>query len=454
MKTIAHQMIAGILTRMCRNFLVINFLDYVCKTSIRHPTTNIEYPASSIKCCNQNGIALVTVLMVSLLLAIMGSAALMVAHIEIKISGNYKTGIEGGECANAGIAVAARNLVNKTITGDGTADWSFTENMVGYNNTYTVSYVVVEDNNGNKQRIFDENSGVCYQIDSTGALLNSWGAAIKKRAIIKLKRTPLFQFSIFGNSLVEYKNSGMVDSYDSRSGGYDPALARKNSSLGSNGDIILKNDSIVNGNIGVGEDSRGVSGSLTSVDTTITGRVDSMGRIDPNPLGERLDAYIDEALTDNNNFDLNTTYINGDDLMMPQGGVLNLGPGRYYFTDIVLDSGSVLNIDGAVKIFLNGGLHMGNNATIMTASGKPADLMIFSNSTEEIILNSTADFFGCIYAPYAKVVLKNSRDVYGALWADELINQDGAALHYDEALGDRFFTGDYIGFELVSLRDL
>jgi hypothetical protein len=121
---------------------------------------------------------------------------------------------------------------------------------------------------------------------------------------------------------------------------------------------------------------------------------------------------------------------------------------------MLLNGGSVLKIDGAVTIFLSGGLHMESNAQIMTTSGMPADLIIFSNSTEDIVIDNANDFFGCIYAPYAKVILKNSGDFCGAFWADEVINYKGAALHYDEAIGEQFTTGDYTGFELISLREV
>ncbi|MBW2647385.1 MAG: hypothetical protein JRE23_14665 [Deltaproteobacteria bacterium] len=403
---------------------------------------------------NQNGMALVTVLIISVLLAILGSAALMATTTEIKISGNYKMSIEGAECAHAGIAEAARMLVNKKASGDSSAQWSFSSNVSGYNNRYTISYLTVEDSAGDKKRIFDDSGNPYYQIDSAGILPNSGGAEINKRAIIRLKRKPLFQYSFFGNELVEYKNESITDSYDSTTGGYDTTVANRNSFLASNGAIILEKDSIVNGNIRLGKDSLGTPGSLTSDNTTITGTIDSIDRIDPNPLGNQLDNYIDNVTFNNDNFDIDEAYLDGDDLMLAEGDTLNLSSGSYYFTDIVLNKGSVLNIGGEVKIFLDGGLYMEGDANIMTGSGTPADLIVFSNSTEDIVIENSTDFCGCIYAPYAKTTLKSSGDFYGALWAGEIINDNGMALHYDEAIGDQYTTGDYTGFELVSLREV
>lgn len=400
---------------------------------------------------NQNGIALVTVLLISVLLAILGSAALMTTNTELKISGNYKMSIAGAECADAGIAEAARILVNKKISGDGSAEWSFSSNVSGYNNRYTISYLTVEDSAGDKTRIFDD---TYYQIDSAGILPNSGGAEINKRAIIRLKRKPLFKHSFFGNELVEYKNESIADSYDSTTGGYDTTVANRNSSLGSNGEIILQEGSVINGNVKLGKDSLGTAGALTSDNTTITGNIDSIDRIDPNPLGDQLDTYIDNATLNNDNFDIDEAYLDGSDLRVEPGDVLNLSSGDYYFTDIVLGKGSLLNINGSVKIFLAGGLYMEGDASIMSSSGMPADLIVFSNSTEDIVIENSADFFGCIYAPYAKTILKSSGDLYGALWAGEIINDNGMALHYDEAIGDQYTTGDYTGFDLISLREV
>jgi hypothetical protein len=404
--------------------------------------------------CDQNGAALVIVLIISILLSALGFGALMAANTEIKIASNYRMSVSATEYALAGIAEAARKLVNKKITGDGSAEWRFSSSVAGYNNTYTVSYVTVEDSTAKKKRIFDESGNPYYQVDSAGILLNSGGAAIKKRAIIRLKRKSLFQFSCFGNSLIEYKNASMTDSYDSKGGRYNMAVAKRNSSLGGNGDIILRNGSVVHGNIRLGKDALGMQGTLTSANTTVTGSIDSTDRIDPNPLGNQLDVYIDSAVATNDNFDINETHLNGYDLMIAQGACVNLSSGNYYFSDMLLNGGSVLNIDGAVTIFLSGGLHMESNTKIMTTSGMPADLIIFSNSTEDIVIENTNDFFGCIYAPYAKVILKNSGDFYGAVWADEVINHNGVTLHYDEAIGERFTTGDYTGFELISLREV
>jgi hypothetical protein len=401
---------------------------------------------------DQNGAALVIVLIISVLLSALGFGALTATNIEMKIANNYKMHLSATEYALAGIAEAARKLVNKKITGDGTAEWGFSSSVAGYNNTYTISYVTVEDRKGNKDLIFDEIGSPYYQIDSAGFFLNGGGPAIQKRAIIQLKKKPLFQFSCFGNSLIEYKNASVIDSYNSRDGRYNMAGAKKDGSLGSNGDITLRNGSIIHGNIRLGKDAWGKRGTLTSTHATVTGSIDATGHIDPNPLGNRLDANIARAIGNNDNFDISEAYLTGYDLIVPQGASVKLAAGSYYFSDMILHGGSVLKVDGDVRIFLSGGLYMDNNTQLMTHSGIPADLIIFSNATEDIVIDNANNFFGCIYAPYAKVILKNSGDFYGALWADEIISHNGTAFHYDEVIGERFTTGDYTGFELISLR--
>lgn len=120
---------------------------------------------------NQKGLALITIILVTLMLTVLGYAGLLNSLIGFKISNNYKFTAGALQNAQAGISDAARKLVNGTIADStyppGTATWTYpssgTASTTGFNNSYTVSYLLA-----NGAIVLGSNGYPYYQIYSTG----------------------------------------------------------------------------------------------------------------------------------------------------------------------------------------------------------------------------------------------------------------------------------------------
>ncbi len=120
---------------------------------------------------------------------------------------------------------------------------------------------------------------------------------------------------------------------------------------------------------------------------------------------------------------------------------------------VELKAGSTLNIDssgGDVNIYLTGGLDAKNGSSI-NVTGDPTDFSLFSNSTDGIDFKHGSTFKGTVYAPYASVVVKNSADVYGMIWANEVDIKNTGELYFDTALKDKWLNDTV---SIVSWREV
>jgi len=76
---------------------------------------------------------------------------------------------------------------------------------------------------------------------------------------------------------------------------------------------------------------------------------------------------------------------------------------------------------------------------------------IFSNSTSKIDFKHSSTIAGLVYAPYAPVDVKNSADVYGAIWGDNVDIKNSGTLYYDSALGNKYLSNN---LSLMTWKDL
>ena len=77
--------------------------------------------------------------------------------------------------------------------------------------------------------------------------------------------------------------------------------------------------------------------------------------------------------------------------------------------------------------------------------------MMFSNSTDGIDFKHNSTFKGTVHDPYADVVVKNSADVYGMIWANGLDIKNTGELYFDTALKDKWLSDTV---EIVSWREV
>ena len=133
------------------------------------------------------------------------------------------------------------------------------------------------------------------------------------------------------------------------------------------------------------------------------------------------------------------------DLALNSSDSLTLPGGRYYFTSVDIAHSSVLSVMGPTVMYVTGKFAM-HSSTVMNTGQNPEDLIIMVSSIEDIDFNSSAEFYGIIYAPNAHVVLNSSVGFYGAIMAQEITLNSSVVVHYDEALEDMDFLD---GVEIV-----
>ena len=229
----------------------------------------------------------------------------------------------------------------------------------------------------------------------------------------------------------------LTDSYDSYDGTYVPALAGDRGSLCSDGPITVGGDAVINGDVRAGEgdtvtingNSTDISGqignrltelNLAPVDPTLAAGTNNNGALekyrDPDGSG-----WLDPLNPGNMNFTLNG------------GAVYTIPPGTYYFNDMKLVGGSVLNIVGKTTIYLTGNLDRQGGAIVNNSTMLASNLTILMTGGTASI-SSDGVFYGVIYAPNTPITYSGTADYFGALVGKSITINGDATAHYDESL--------------------
>ena len=404
------------------------------------------------RCHNQHGAVLVTVLMFMAIFSVLGTGAYLTSSSELKISNNYKIRKQAFYDAEAGlqyvIAKIEDGLAQETLFLSGT--------------TVTINYAAPAgfsfDTITTLTRVGTTSD---YRFQVIG---HSGNASSTVEAVIA--RDSFFQYGAFGDNSVDIKSSGSVYSYDSRTTpNPTPTDSTGEGDVGSNRQVSVYNYTHVDGDVALGDDGAGTEGIYDphgSPGPTITGQEGAdVDRVDPDPLGAAggtlatdFATYSDSANNDNAG---GSPSIIGDSIYLSTGQTMTLagkaGGANYYLTSLTLSSGATLNIDtslGPVNIYLTGALDAKNGSDI-NITGQPTDVTIYSNSTDDITFKHEGDMKGALYAPYAKVELNNTANVYGMIWAKGVLIHNPGVLYFDTALKDKFTSNEV---SLVSWQEV
>lgn len=241
-----------------------------------------------------------------------------------------------------------------------------------------------------------------------------------------------FDYAIFSaNSLpdqIDIGNGALVNSYDSS---VSPPVYGSQALVGTNGNILLKNQAVIQGDtVAVGTVSGGtttgsnktLTSPVTWADVTFT-PPPSSGDVSVTSTTATLGPGSYGSVTLNNNTRL------------------TLSAGTYYLTDLSLSNGSALVLSsGPVIVYMSGTLTVINNAT-MNATGRPQNLQFYSSYVSQatdknpgVLLNNNGVVNCTVYAPHAWADLENNAQFSGSLlagWADVANN---CTVHYDVSL--------------------
>lgn len=392
---------------------------------------------------NEHGAVLVTGLIFIAILSVVGTSAYMISSNEIKISSNYRTARQAFYEADAGVNYAIARIENDLA--DGTLTLSGNDETLNYAAPTGFSFDTITTLTG-------QTGTSNYSFQSTGHSQNS-------RCTIEvfLVRDPALEFGVFGEEQVDMKQNGHVYSYDSRTTpNPTPGDSTGEGDVGSNEEVIVHNNTQIDGNVGLGDDGSGTEAVFTQTGVPIiAGDVVDVDRVDTDPLGAIGGSLANDFVTYStcNDNAQAVPAIVGNVIDLGNGQSMTLGRGNYYLTEINLHAGATLEIDasaGPVNIYLHGPLDAKNGSAI-NLNGTPPDFSIYCDTTDSFVFKHGSVFKGSIYAPYAHIEMKNSSDVYGMLWGNTVGIKNTGEFYFDSALLDKWLSDTV---SIVSWREV
>jgi len=392
---------------------------------------------------NEQGAVLVTGLIFIAILAVLGTSAYMTSSNELKISSNYRAARQAFYDSDAGVNYAIARIEDDLTNGTLTLT----------NDEETVSYAAPTGFS------FDTITTLARQTGTSNYSFQSTGHSGNARSTIEvlLVRDSDLEFGVFGEEQVDMKQNGHVYSYDSRSTpNPTPGDSTGEGDVGSNEEVIVHNNTQIDGNVGLGDDVASIEAVLTQTGTPdIAGDVVDVDRVDTDPLGAIGGSLANDFVTysaSNDNAQAVPAIV-GNAIDLGNGESMTLGKGNYYLTDINLHNGATLEIDasaGLVNIYLHGALDAKNGSTI-NLTGTPPDFTIYCDTTDSFVFKHGSVFKGTVYAPYAHIEMKNSSDVYGMIWGNTVGIKNSGEFYFDSALSEKWLSDTV---SIVSWREI
>ncbi len=372
---------------------------------------------------NEKGMVLPVGLVLMLLLAIMGSASVLVIRTDTKISGNYKTVTTALNLAEGGVAHGERTLKDDSDWDALLEDSPFTcPGLSG------CSYAIENDAGDFGGPTDDTNNSVI--VIATGQS----GSSTKEIEAVVQRDAPLFRDALFGLEFVEVSGGVGTDSYDSRNGPYDPATAGSEGDVGSNGDIEISNAATL------------VMGDASAEEIDIGGGATVTGTVTEDAPPQSVPSIPDcgppfspdVGISGDYDYDPATGV-----LAVIDGNSITLADGTYCFSRVTLSGGGDFTVNGPVNMYLTDYAAMSGGSLINT-TGEPADFEIYSSFDGDygrdeghggVELSGGGQAYMIVYAPDTFVEVSGGSDFYGAIVGKTIETSGGTQFHYDEKLG-------------------
>jgi hypothetical protein len=260
------------------------------------------------------------------------------------------------------------------------------------------------------------------------------------------RRARTFNTGIFGVESLTTKPNLSLYGYDSRTV-TAPAPADSNgmATIGSNEDISLGNNNVIDGMVVLGESESEIPASCSGCEqyTTL-----EMGHQDPDPLGitggQMAEEFAFYAIAANND-NASVPAIINNRLRLARGQNTTLTSGNYYLTDLNINNSNVLTIDdsdGPVRIFLNGAFYIGPRSEVRV--DQPSSLQLYRNSSSDIVIQPNNSVSMVVYAPNAEVTVQPNGDFRGIAWGREMDLKPNTYLYVDTSLLDRFLKNSLV----------
>src|SRR4029453_4129671 len=375
----------------------------------------------------ESGIALITSLLILMSLTTIGLFATNTTIVHQDISANLKESKQGFYLAEAGLQHARLFLIqhrdNWSSYASATATPLIATTQLFNLGTYTVT---VQDPGGGGLRV-----------RPTGNPLSQ--ASVVIEALLR-PNPSLFPCAVCASGTITLSGGTTTDSFDSSvSGytGYNPLTAGSNGHVrSSNGDISLSGDGTqVKGNATAGGSGTVlVRGGATVTGTTTHGAPPlAFPPVDTSPCGSPPEYSASNGIT-GGDYNPSTGALKASD-----GATVTLAPGTYCFSSVKLSGGSTLQVNDAVKIYLDikhsgdkSDFAAGSSGGVVNTTRKAENLQIFSiSSSQEIKLSGGSQVYMAVYAPHSSIVFSGGSDFYGAVVGNTITDSGGTKVHYD-----------------------
>ncbi|MBL8858076.1 MAG: hypothetical protein JNL28_06210 [Planctomycetes bacterium] len=283
----------------------------------------------------------------------------------------------------------------------------------------------------------------------------------------------VWRFGAFGREFLNMDSNARVDSYNSDAGTYatqaingsgSSAYASANGHVGSNGNILMKQNSKVWGNATAGP----------SHTTTVLGNAVVTGSTSPATQELLMPTLSVPSYTSYGALTVsaattipagNRTYSN---LVVNANKTLTInGPASIVMTNLTLKSGSKITINptnGPVELWVIDNFVMNSNSQIAATDFKPKNvrLNLMSDNVinpevnvqvDSVEFESNSQLYGTILAPTAAITINSNFELFGSILARRIDLNSNARFHFDEALISATGSGTPT-FETVCWREL
>jgi hypothetical protein len=216
-------------------------------------------------------------------------------------------------------------------------------------------------------------------------------------------------------------DTGVVDSFDSGGGAYDPAgNSGTRGNTGANGDVAIDHSTEIKGDVKAVDDIFEEPGVTVTGSKTAKANPESFPQIPSSapPAGG---------------------------LTVAAGQTVNLTPKTYYYKYLDLGDGASLTVSGPVTIIVTGppvdssGLvvRLGTNVTLGSAPGTQLRIITKSDGTAEEFVRFHAKagfrFYGSLYGTNTDVYIRSNSEIYGSIIARTILTGSGTKIHYDQS---------------------
>ncbi len=380
----------------------------------------------------ESGVALITGLLILMSLTAIGLFATNATIVHQDISANLKASKQGFYLAEAGLQHARLFLIQHS------------DNWSSYASTTAMPLIAATQlvNPGTYTVTVQDAGGGGLMVHSTG---NTSGQTSIVIEALLTHKPALFPCVACASSTITLSGGSTTDSFDSSvSGytGYSPLTAGSNGKVrSSNGTISLLGDGTqVQGDATAGGSGTvSVSGGATVTGTTTNGAPPlTFPPVDTSPCGSPPDYSASNGITGG-------SYNTSTGALTASGGAtVILAPGTYCFSSVTLSGGSILQVNEAVRIYLdikNSGdksdFSGGSSGGVVNTTGKADNLQIVSlSSSQGITLSGGSQAYMAVYAPNSPITFSGGSDFYGAVVGNTITDSSGTKMHYDVHLSD------------------